>query len=119
MGVYNSLNSSAVTIMKNSEMLRFVPDHFKKCKHVVKIFPYLSRYFPDQCKTQQMCDNAITENGGTLKSVPDCYKNQEMCNKTDENYPHALEFVPEYYKAQNMCDKAVNTYPSTIEFVPD
>ena len=32
MGVYNSLNSSAVTMMKNSEMLRFVPDHFKTKK---------------------------------------------------------------------------------------
>ena len=32
-----------------------------------------------------MCDNAILENGGTLKSVPCCYKNQEMCNKAVEN----------------------------------
>ena len=31
--------------------------------------------------TQQMCDKAILENGGTLKSVPDCCKYQEMCNK--------------------------------------
>ena len=28
-----------------------------------------------------MCDKAILENCGTLKSVPDCYKNQETCNK--------------------------------------
>ena len=39
-----------------------------------------------------MCDKAILENGGTLKSVPDCYKKQEMCNKVVANYPHALEF---------------------------
>ena len=45
-------------------------------------------------KTQQICDKAILENGGTLKSVPDCYKNQEMCNKAVDNYPHVLEFVP-------------------------
>ena len=32
MGIYNYLNSSAVTIMKNPEMLRFVPDHFKTKK---------------------------------------------------------------------------------------
>ena len=37
-----------------------------------------------------MCDKAIIENCGTLKSVPDCYKNQEMCNKAVDNYPHAL-----------------------------
>ena len=52
-----------------------------------------------------MCDKAILENGGTLKSVPDSYKNQEMCNKAVDKYPCALEFVPECYKTQKMCDK--------------
>ena len=47
-----------------------------------------------------MCDKAVLEDGGTLKSVPYCYKNQEMCNKVAENYLHALEFVPECYKTQ-------------------
>ena len=41
------------------------------CQHAVKKLPYLLRYVPDQCKTQQMCEKAILENGGTLKSVPD------------------------------------------------
>ena len=92
MDVYKSLNIRSGTATKNPEMLKFVPDHLK---------------------TQQMCDKAIIENGGTLKSVPDCYKNQEMCNKAVDNYPHVLEFVPECCKTQNMCDKAVDTYPST------
>ena len=47
-----------------------------------------------------MCDKAILENGGTLKSVPECCINQKMCGKVVENYPHALEFVPESYKTQ-------------------
>ena len=51
-----------------------------------------------------MCDKAILENGGILKSVPDCYKNQEVCNKVDDNYPHALEFVPDCCKTHKMCD---------------
>ena len=38
-----------------------------------------------------MCDKAILENGGTLKSAPDCYKIEEMCNKAVDNYSHALE----------------------------
>ena len=37
--------------------------------------PYLLRYVTDQYKTHQICDKAILENGGTLKSFPDCYKN--------------------------------------------
>ena len=52
-----------------------------------------------------MCDKAILENGGTLKSVPDGYKNQEMCNKAVDNYPHALEFVPECYKTKKFVIK--------------
>ena len=66
-----------------SEMLKFVPDHLKTkrmCKQAVKKLPFLIRYVLDQYKTQ-LCDKAILENGGTLKSVPDYYKGQEMCNK--------------------------------------
>ena len=66
-----------------------------------------------------MCDNAIPENVGTLKSVPDCYKNEDMSNKGMDNYPHALDFVPECYKTQILYDKAVNTYPSTIKFISE
>ena len=55
-----------------------------------------------------MCDKAILEDDGTLKSAPDCYKNQEMCNTAVDNYHHALEFVPECYKTQKMSDKAVS-----------
>ena len=56
--------------------------------------------------TRQMCDKAILENGGTLKSVTDGYKNQDICDKTLDNYPHELEFVPECYKTLKRCDKA-------------
>ena len=62
-----------------------------------------------------MCDKAILENGGALKSVLYCY--QEMFNKAIDNYPHALEFVPECFMTLKMCDKAVDTYPSTIKFI--
>ena len=79
----------------------------KFSKHAVKKLPYLLRYVFDQYKTQQICDKAILENSGTLKSVPDCYKNQETCNKAVENYPHALEFVRKCYNTQKIFDKAV------------
>ena len=39
------------TVMKNPEMLKFVPDHLKTkkmCKYVVKKIPYLLRYVPNQ-----------------------------------------------------------------------
>ena len=48
-----------------------------------------------------MCDKAIMENGGALKSVSDCCKNQEICIRTFVNYHHALELVPECYKIYN------------------
>ena len=45
-----------------------------------------------------MCDKAILETDGTLKSVPDCYKNQQLCDKAVDSYPDVLEFVPECCK---------------------
>ena len=42
--VFMSLNISAVTVMKNPEILKFIPNHLKTkkmCKHAVKKLPYL------------------------------------------------------------------------------
>ena len=50
------------------------------------------RYVPDQYKTQELCDEAILGNGGTLESVTDCYKNKKIYNKAVDNDPHTLEF---------------------------
>ena len=44
MDVYKSLNVSIGTVMKNSERLKFVPDHLNTktmCNHSVKKLPYL------------------------------------------------------------------------------
>ena len=77
MDIYKSLNKNIGTVMENPEMLNCFPDYLKTnkklCKHAIKKLPYLLRYVPDRYKTQQMCDKAIPENGGTLKSVPECY----------------------------------------------
>ena len=43
------------------------------------------RYVPNQYKTQQMCDKAILENDGIIKSVSDCYRNQQLWNKAVDN----------------------------------
>ena len=71
MDIFKSLNISIETVMRNLEMLIFVPDHLnikkkkkKMCEHAVKKY-YLLRYVPDQCETQQMCDEGVLENGGT------------------------------------------------------
>ena len=37
-----------------------------------------------------MCNKAVPENCGKLKSVPECCKNQQMCDKAIDNYLHAL-----------------------------
>ena len=69
MDIYKSLNSSIGAIMKNPVMLIFVSDHLKTekwFKHAVKNLPYLLRHVPAQYKTQQMCDTASFENGGTF-----------------------------------------------------
>ena len=44
--------------MRNPEMLKFVPDHFKTkkiCKSAVKKLLFIIRYVLDRYKTQQIC----------------------------------------------------------------
>ena len=93
--------------------------HYLKTKHAVKKLPFVIRYLPDRFKTQEMCDEAILENGVTLKSVLYCYKNQKMCNKTVDNYAHASGHVPDCYKIQQICNKAVYTCPFNFNSVTD
>ena len=53
--VCRSLNISIGTVMKNPEMLNFVPDHLKDkkmWKHAIKKLPYLLTYISDRHKTQ-------------------------------------------------------------------
>ena len=74
MDIYKSVNINTLIVIKNKEMLKFSPDHFKlkeMCKHAIKKLSYLLRYIPDWYKAQQICDKTILENGGILKSVPD------------------------------------------------
>ena len=68
MDIYKSLNINIRTVMKNLEMLNFIPDRLKK--HEVEKVSYLLRHVPDQYNSQQMCDKAILETGRTLNS--DC-----------------------------------------------
>ena len=96
--------------MRNSEMLKFVPDHLKTkkiCKHAVKNLPYPLRYVTDQHKLQIMFDKVILENGGTKIKK---FVIKQLIITLMQN----LEFIPECYKTHKICDKAVNTYPSTI-----
>ena len=88
MNIYKSLNINTGTIMKNPEMLKFVPGHLKTkklCKHTVKKLLYLLKYVLDQCKTQQICDKAINRFDClhlifVFDSIPNLYKIHEMCN---------------------------------------
>ena len=79
--ICKSLKISIGTVMKNPGILKFVPDHLKTkkmYKHTVKKLPHLLRHVPDRYKTalSQICNKAILENDGRLKSVRDCYQSQ-------------------------------------------
>ena len=80
--------------MKNSEMLKLLPNHLttkKMVKHEVKKFSFVIRLTPDRYKTQKMCDKAFLENDWMLEFFPDCYKNQKMCDEPVDNYPYTFK----------------------------
>ena len=50
MDVFKSVKISIGTVMKNPEMLKYVPNHIKTkrlCENAVKKLPLLMRYVPD------------------------------------------------------------------------
>ena len=62
---YKLFNINIGTVMKNPEMLKFIPDHLKTeqiSNYAVKKLPFAIRYVP-QTKTKKLCDRAILENG--------------------------------------------------------
>ena len=66
--IYKSVKVSTGTVMRNPEVLKFVPGYLKTkklCQHAVKKLPFVLRYVPDRYKTQQMCNKAILENEET------------------------------------------------------
>ena len=67
-GNNKSLKLNIRSILKNPEILKFVPDNLKvksMCNYTVKKLPIVIRYASDQYKTVEMCDKAILENSGT------------------------------------------------------
>ena len=85
MDIYISVKIIIGTVIKNPEMLTFVPDHkksvnmqFQKLSCLLDYYllsiiswSYLLIYVTDKYKTQQMCDEDILKNGGALKYVSD------------------------------------------------
>ena len=80
------------------------------CKNAVTKLTFATKYVSDRYKTQEMCDNVILDNGGTLNVVSDYYQNQKRCNKAVDYYVHLLEFAPNC-----SCNKAVDTYTFAIK----
>ena len=57
MEICKSVKISIGTVIKNPEMLKFVPDHLKTkkiCKCTVKKLLFVIIYVPDRYKTEQM-----------------------------------------------------------------
>ena len=60
---YKLFNINIGTVMKNPEMLKFIPDHLKTeqiSNYAVKKLPFTIRSVPE---TKKLCDRAILENG--------------------------------------------------------
>ena len=59
-----SLKTSTGAITNNPEKPKFVSDYIKTkkmSKNVVKKLPFVTRYFPNQYNTEDMCDWVILE----------------------------------------------------------
>ena len=48
-------------------------------------------------------------------SFPDQYKTQEMCDKAVSEDPFSLGYCPDKYITQKMCDEAVANFLATLK----
>ena len=72
-----------------------IPDHYKTqdiYEIVVSRYPFLIVYYPDKCKTQKMCDEAVDHCLAALKFIPDWFVTSKMLEKFD-NALHANDDI--------------------------
>ena len=54
---------------------------------LVYIIPSFTNFVPDDLKTQEMCNKAVSIDPWLLHDVPDSLKTQKMCNEALEKAP--------------------------------
>ena len=72
------------------------------CKIVIETIPWLLQYVLDECKTQEMCDEAVRILLYLLKFVPG-----------------KLELVLDHFKTREICDCAVRGDLYSLQYVID
>ena len=72
-------------------------------KHAVKKLPLVIRNVLGWYKTQQMCNNAILENGGYFTICSYLLQNLKMWNKAVYNNPQALKSVRDCNITSKIC----------------
>ena len=80
---YENLKINTGAIIKDPEILKFVPDYLKTnkmCKNAVKKLPFIIKYIPGHFKTKEMCDKVVLKISEML-FTPDWYKYQKCMMK--------------------------------------
>ena len=67
------------------------------------------QYVPEEFKTPELCEIAVTSNGWALKYVPDELITPRLCYVAIKNDGTTLELVPEELRTFELCDKAIFT----------
>jgi hypothetical protein len=64
-------------------------------------------YIPEQFRTKELCETAITDYGYWLKELPSALMSEEFCRLAVNSYGKALEFVPDQYMTKKLIFAAV------------
>ena len=76
-------------------------------KWLVYIRPRFSTLFPDDLKTQEMCNEAVCIDPWLLYDVLDYLKTQKMCNEAIEKALWPLFDVPDRFRNLRMSVRAI------------
>ncbi len=69
--------------------------------------------------TEQVCLEAVKQNGEALYYVPEHLKTERICLEAVKQNGYALQFVPEHLITEQVCLEAVKQNEWSIRYVPE
>ena len=89
----------------------------KMCDKAFDNYPSTIKYVPEYYKTHELF-KAVHRCYFVFDSIPDQYKTREMCDFAVSLFPFLTVYCPNKQKTQRMYDEAVN-HSLALELVPD
>jgi len=110
-------------IQRNPVAIRKIPDEYLDAEMCINLFkhwrgsrPVLSRYIPEEVKTDDFMREATKLDGWNLENFPEEKKTPGLCQTAVGQNGRVLQFVPEKHRTLDLCLKAIENVDRTDHY---